>query len=231
MLDRRELLRAYGRIGTCFDAAVRSAGSAGELAEPLRPPDRAVPAGRRHRRDRARDGGEALGDLGPSDGRREPAAAPTPTSASEIVARAEPDGYTVLLHSMPLAVNKFLFDNAALRPGRRFRAGQPDLRLSQRDGGAGRLAVKDGAGVHRARQGQSGQADLCVVRPRHLGASLRRAVQAARQGRHAARALSRRGAGAERSHSRPRRRDVQQHRRGDAADPDRQAARARRHHV
>jgi tripartite-type tricarboxylate transporter receptor subunit TctC len=28
---------------------------------------------------------------------------------TEAVARAEPDGYTVLLHSMPLAVNKFLF--------------------------------------------------------------------------------------------------------------------------
>src|SRR5262245_59070136 len=28
---------------------------------------------------------------------------------TEVVARAEPDGYTVLLHSMPLAVNKFLF--------------------------------------------------------------------------------------------------------------------------
>ena len=30
---------------------------------------------------------------------------------TEQVVRAEPDGYTMLLQSMPLAVNKFLFPN------------------------------------------------------------------------------------------------------------------------
>ena len=35
---------------------------------------------------------------------------------SEIVARAEPDGYTMMLHSMPLAVNKFLFDKLPYDP-------------------------------------------------------------------------------------------------------------------
>jgi tripartite-type tricarboxylate transporter receptor subunit TctC len=35
---------------------------------------------------------------------------------SEIVARAEPDGYTMMLHSMPLAVNKFLFDTLPYDP-------------------------------------------------------------------------------------------------------------------
>jgi len=35
---------------------------------------------------------------------------------TEVVARAEPDGYTVLLHSMPLAVNKFLFASLPYDP-------------------------------------------------------------------------------------------------------------------
>ena len=35
---------------------------------------------------------------------------------TEAVARAEPDGYTMLLHSMPLAVNKFLFASLPYDP-------------------------------------------------------------------------------------------------------------------
>ena len=35
---------------------------------------------------------------------------------TEAVARAEPDGYTILLHSMPLAVNKFLFASLPYDP-------------------------------------------------------------------------------------------------------------------
>src|SRR5438105_12386327 len=35
---------------------------------------------------------------------------------TEAVSRAEPDGYTMLLHSMPLAVNKFLFASLPYDP-------------------------------------------------------------------------------------------------------------------
>ena len=35
---------------------------------------------------------------------------------TEIVARAEPDGYTLLLQSMPLAVNRFLFASLPYDP-------------------------------------------------------------------------------------------------------------------
>ena len=35
---------------------------------------------------------------------------------TELVARSDPDGYTVMLHSMPLAVNKFLFDSIPYDP-------------------------------------------------------------------------------------------------------------------
>ena len=44
---------------------------------------------------------------------------------------------------MPLAVNKFLFATLPLRSGRRSRAGEPDLRLPQRDGGADVVAGAD----------------------------------------------------------------------------------------
>ena len=43
---------------------------------------------------------------------------------TEAVARSDPDGYTMLLTSMPLAVNRFLFPRAQLRSGRRSRAGR-----------------------------------------------------------------------------------------------------------
>ena len=36
----------------------------------------------------------------------------------ETVARSDPDGYTVLLHSLPFAVNRFLLRLADLRSGR-----------------------------------------------------------------------------------------------------------------
>ena len=67
----------------------------------------------------------------------------------------------------------------AVRSGGRSRADQPVLRLPQHHGGADVFAGAFGAGVHRLRQGQSRQGHLCVVRLWHLGASVRRAVQAA----------------------------------------------------
>ena len=141
------------------------------------------------------------------------AAAP-PTSAPTSSRKAEPDGYTVLLQSVPLAVNKFLFATLPFDPVADLApvsliCDYPNVMAVPMS-----LAGEDGAGVHRPRQGQSRQGHLCVVRPRHLGASVRRAVQAHGRRRHAARALSRRRAGAQRSDPRPRRRDVQQHRRG-----------------
>ena len=64
-------------------------------------------------------------------------------------------------------------------------------------GGSGR----DPAAVHRLRQGQSRQDKLRIGRRRNLRARLRRAVQDDDGREHGARALSRRGAGADRSSS------------------------------
>src|SRR5262245_59058614 len=67
-----------------------------------------VPARRRNRRDRAGGRRQALGHLGAADGGREPRRGLT-NIGTETVVRADPDGYTMLLQSMPLAVNRFLF--------------------------------------------------------------------------------------------------------------------------
>jgi len=95
----------------------------------------------------------------------------------------------------------------AVRSGGRSRAGLSHLRLPERDGGADVVAGAFGAGVHRLCQGQSRQGQLRIVRTRHLGASVRRAVQQDDRAQAPAHSLSRRRAGAQRSHPRTRRRD------------------------
>ena len=100
---------------------------------------------------------------------------------------------------------------AELRSGRRFRAGDAADHPAQHDVRAEFLAGEIGAGVHRLLQRQQGQGHLRLVRQRHHAASVRRAVQAAGQGRDDPHPLSRRRAGDQRSHSRPRRRHLRQH--------------------
>ena len=92
---------------------------------------------------------------------------------TEAVARAEPDGYAMLLQSMPLAVNKFLFATlpydpiADLAPVSLL-CDYPNIMVVPNS-----LAGAFGHRVHRPCQGQQGQDHLCLVRARHLGASLR----------------------------------------------------------
>ena len=50
--------------------------------------------------------------------------------------RAEPDGYTMLLQSMPLAVNKFLFPNLPYDPVADLAPVSLIVRLPQHHGGA-----------------------------------------------------------------------------------------------
>src|SRR3954471_16982191 len=64
---------------------------------------------------------------------------------TDTVAKADPDGYTVLLQSMPLAVNKFLFATLPFDPVADLAPVSPDLRLPERDGGADVLAGAHGA--------------------------------------------------------------------------------------
>ena len=153
-----------------------AAGASPALSGALRPPRRAVSARRRHRRHRARRLRQAVGDLGPADGGREQGR------------RRDLDRHRYRRQGRPGRLHRAAAVDAArgeqisvrdlaVRSGGRSRAGQPDLRLPQRHGGADVVAGAFGAGVHRLRQGQSRQGQLCVVRARHLGASVRRAVQ------------------------------------------------------
>ncbi len=102
--------------------------------------------------------------------------------AAEATARSAPDGYTMFLAGDFQATNIFLYSEAQLRSGRRLRPGLARGPLPHRHGGAELLAGPFGQGVHRACQGEPGQGQLCVPRPRHRAPSRRRAVQA--HGRH-----------------------------------------------
>ena len=90
--------------------------------------------------------------------------------------RTEPDGYTMLLQSVPLSVNKFLFPSLSYDPIADLAT--VTLIHSQHHGGAARLTGAFGQAVHRLRERQQGQGHVRVLRSRNLGASLRRAVQA-----------------------------------------------------
>src|SRR6516162_3382340 len=97
--------------------------------------------------------------------------------AAELVARSEPDGYTIYIATFPHATNSYLYPSLA---GRRLRARHVDRPLPADDGRAKLLAGTLGQGIHRLREGA--QAQLCLVRPWHFAASCGRIVQA--QGRH-----------------------------------------------
>ena len=98
--------------------------------------------------------------------------------------------------SSALAVNRFAVPIDQLRSrsptSRRSRC---SARFANLMCGAEVLAGQIGQGVHRVRQGEPGQADLCVARPRHAAAHGGELFKLHGQDRHHPRALSRRGAG------------------------------------
>ena len=101
--------------------------------------------------------------------------------ASEFVARAAPDGHTLMFgyiatHAMNPALQKL-----KLRPGRRLRADRPGRLLADADGRQLRRAGEGRQGPGGAAQGQAGQVHLRVGRQRHRAALRGRAVQAQRR--------------------------------------------------
>ena len=56
--------------------------------------------------------------------------------AAQAVLQADADGYTVYIASIGHAISQFVYSVAQLRPGRGFRAGDLDVRLSEHHGGA-----------------------------------------------------------------------------------------------
>ena len=148
--------------------------------------------------------------------------------ATEAVMRAPADGYTMLLVNAQNSINAALYGKTDFVS--RNRAGRRHLPRAAGDGGQSERSGEDGAGIHRLRQGQSGQGQHGVGRPGRAAASRRRALQGAGRRRPGARAVSRLDPGDHRPARRPGAGDVRRDAVVAAAHPGRQAARARDHH-
>ena len=110
--------------------------------------------------------------------------------ANELVAKAPPDGYTLLFNSPAVAINMSLYKNPALRRAARLRG---DLDLLAEPESARRAPPRFPRAIVKelialARE-QAGRAQLLVRRPWHDAAPRRRAVQAAHRHANRARAL------------------------------------------
>ena len=121
------------------------------------------------------------------------------TIGTQAVANAQPDGYTIGMVDSAFVTNPGLFkDKLPYDTRQRFHPGVAAVADAT---GAVRepvLAVQDRAGADRVRQGQSGQADLCIGRHRNRHPPRRRTVPAGGGDRDRDHPLSRRRAGARR---------------------------------
>ena len=106
-----------------------------------------------------------------------------------------PDGYTVVFSGSNNAISASLYKHLPFNFMQRHDAHRHVHGSAQPDGGVEYDAGENHPGVHRLLQGQSGQDLLCLVRQRHHRAYVRRILQGDDQVRHAARPLSRLGAG------------------------------------
>ena len=149
---------------------------------------------------------------------------------TDAVAKAAPDGYTIGIVSASALVINPSMEKVAYDVAEGFRAGHAGGDRAGNAGGREQRARQEHGRAGRARQGAARQAQFRLRRRRRPAASCRRIVQAHRQDRHRARALSRRGARDQRS-ARPAGADGVPRPAGDAAaDQGRHAAadRARR---
>ena len=119
--------------------------------------------------------------------------------ATEAVVRAPPDGYTLLLVTSAERDQRDALRQAQFQFHPRHRAGRGHHPRAPRHGGESIGSGQDGSRVHRLCQGQSGQDQHGVGRQREPHPCGRRAVQDDDRRRHGSRALSRRGARADRS--------------------------------
>ena len=120
--------------------------------------------------------------------------------ATEAVVRAPPDGYTLLLVGCAERDQRDALRQAQFQFHPRHRAGREHHPRAQRHGGESIGSGQDRSRVHRLCQGQSGQDQHGIGAASGAHAtSVRRAVQDDDRRQHGARALSRRGARADRS--------------------------------
>src|SRR5262245_11060551 len=129
--------------------------------------------------------------------------------AAEAAARSTPDGYT---NRGRLSGRQLVpLSETQLRPGRRLHAGHARRAIPQRHGRAELLAVPFGDGVHRLRQGEQRNSQICKPWPRHVAPPCGRAIQARGRHRDDDRALPRRRTRNPRRHPRTRRPLLQQY--------------------
>ena len=152
--------------------------------------------------------------------------------AGEMVARAAPDGYTILLaNSGILAANAQLYKRTGFDAEKDF---TPITRVGAQ---ANVLVInpsvpaKIAEGADRLCQGQPRQAQLCVRRPWLLAAPRRRAPEGRSQDQARPRALQRHRTGLAGHSRRPRADDVLLGVAGEAAHRGRHGAGARGHHA
>ena len=136
---------------------------------------------------------------------------------AEVVAKSDPDGYTLLASPPgPLVVNQNLYQHLEFDPLQFVPIVVMGRVLECARGQPGQDQSRHGQRFHRLREGQSRQDHVCDPGQRHDLASDIRAVSADGERQVAERAVSRLGAGAQRSGFRQRRCNVRQSRRVDA---------------
>ena len=96
-----------------------------------------------------------------------------------------PDGYTVMFVAPNNAIGESLYKKLPFNFRRDTVPVARHHAAHQHHGRSALDAVEDGRRVHRLRQGEPRQAELRIVRQRHLGAHVGRAVQGDDRGRHA----------------------------------------------
>ena len=98
------------------------------------------------------------------------------TIGEAVVAKADPDGYTILHDATAFSVNGALYPNLPFDYGKDFDAGDPGLAGAEHSGGDAVAAGEDGGRRHRLCQGRAGRHRHGVVRQRHAAASVARNV-------------------------------------------------------
>ncbi len=105
--------------------------------------------------------------------------------AAKSVIDSPPDGYTIMFVAPNNAIGQTLYKNLPFNHVRDTTPIAGIMQLANIMVVPPSTAGEDRRRVHRLRQGQSGQGHLRVVRQRHLGAHVGRAVQVHDQSRHA----------------------------------------------
>ncbi len=110
--------------------------------------------------------------------------------AAAAAINSPPDGYTLLFVAPNNAISASLYKKLPYDFIRDTVPVASIMQLTNMLVVSNAVPVKTVAGVHRLLPGQSRQDFVCLLRQRHLGAHVRRAVQGDDQMRHGARALS-----------------------------------------